>query len=157
VSRTFRVASDLPSGKGKNTLVLSGIELIVPLEMDLDEDPLQDDEVRLSRIDGHFTRELKASDPDVTREEGGERLFYRFRDVPPGVYSIQARVGEDRWASILEGILVTTKKATWNEQDLSDEPEAFTPRGADPPEHEATIAEPATESRFYEYAGDGSE
>ncbi len=152
----YDVATMLPSDKGRNTLVLGGIDLTVPLEMDLDDDPLQDDEVRLVRSDGHFERVLKASDADVTREEGGERLFYRFRDVPPGVYAVQSRISAEEWAPVIEGVLVTTRSAQWNGRELDAEPAAFTPTKVDPDVHEViTVTIP--EHGYYEYAGDDTE
>jgi len=152
----YHVATMLPSQKGKNTIVLAGIDLVVPLEMDLDEDPLQDDEVKLVRNDGHFERILQASDVDVTREKDGERLFYCFRDVPPGLYSVLVRISVHEWSAVVEGIVVTTKSARWNDQDLSASADPFKPRPHEPSPL-LDVPEPTVKSTFYEYAGDGTE
>lgn len=153
----YNVATMLPAQKGKNTLVLSGVDLVVPVEMDLDEDPLQDDEVRLVRSDGHFERVLTASDADATREEDGERLLYRFRDVPPGVYAVQARIHTHEWASIVEGIVVTTRAAKWNDEDLGGSPDAFVPTPGEAVAHEKIHVHEVQANPFYELAGDDTE
>ncbi len=104
-----------------NTLVLTGIDLVVPLEMDVDGDPLQDDEVRLSSEHGYWSRVLRVSDADVVPDPTTRLLLYRFRFVPPGVYRLATRVG-GRWSPLASGIVVTREGAFFGGQPLSDEP-----------------------------------
>lgn len=87
-----------------NTIVLRGADIIVPLSRDLDDDPLQDDEVRLQREDGHFERVVRSSDVDV-EPHGDTELLYHFRDVPPGLYRVSVRVA-GQWADVIVDLIV---------------------------------------------------
>lgn len=78
--------------RSHNTLVLPGVDLVVPLERDLDGDPLQNDEVHLVADDGSLDRRLTVDDPAV-RDDGDGLLRYEFRGVPFGVYHVSVRVG----------------------------------------------------------------
>src|SRR5688572_16188799 len=49
-----------------NTVVLDGAEVVLPLEMDIDGDPLQDDTVSLRSVHGLYEQTLTARSPDVT-------------------------------------------------------------------------------------------
>lgn len=89
-----------------NTIVLSGIDIVVPVELDMDGDPFQDDAVRLRAEHGHFDQVLVASDPDVEIDTDSRYLFYRFRHVPPGAYRASVRIGDD-WVPLLRGLVVT--------------------------------------------------
>src|SRR4051812_42281272 len=51
---THEVALFNPGEEDHDTIVLSGIDLVIPLELDIDGDPLQDDEVRLRSEDGYY-------------------------------------------------------------------------------------------------------
>jgi len=88
------IALGNPGEKDHNTIVLSGIDLVVPLELDLDSDPLHDDEIRLKSETGGFERILLSSDPNVTPDPDKHILLYRFRVVPPGIYRLSVKVGE---------------------------------------------------------------
>jgi len=88
-----------------NTIVLGGYTLVIPLELDLDDDPLQDDEVRLRSEDGCFERVVKASDPEAEPAPDERLLYYHFHDVPPGAYRIEVNVA-GRWSKVLDGIVV---------------------------------------------------
>ncbi len=90
--RGFDVALGNPGEQDHNTLVLTGVDLVVPLERDLDGDPLQNDEVHLCAVDRSFERVLTVDDPDV-RDEGDGALWYEFRGLPYGVYDLRVRVG----------------------------------------------------------------
>ncbi|HMA93971.1 MAG TPA: hypothetical protein VKP30_14870 [Polyangiaceae bacterium] len=102
---TFDVSVGNVGETDYNTVVLSGTELIVPLEMDLDDDPLQDDEVRLVSEDGEFERHIRASDPDAEPDEDNRLIHYRFRAVPAGLYRVQVNVA-GTWTDVVEGLLV---------------------------------------------------
>src|SRR5688572_6076522 len=88
-----------------NTIVLGGVDVIVPLEMDLDGDPNHDDEVRLRSRDGAVTRVLLVSDPDVECDHDAQIAHYRFRLVPYGLYDVATRVG-GVWIDLIHGLLV---------------------------------------------------
>lgn len=133
----FDVALGNPGESDYNTLVLSGVDITVPLEMDLDDDPLQDDEIRLRSVDGFFQKILKASDADVTPTPGSRLLMYRFRDVPPGAYRISVRVA-GTWSDVLTGLVVTRDGVFHGKKKLGTEPEQVklgpAPEEAPPPE-----------------------
>lgn len=88
-----------------NTIVLPHIDLVVPLEIDLDDDPDAEDEVRLRSDDGSYEVKLKAGDPDVNQDGKNSLLFYHFRNVPSGVYSVEVKILE-AWSIILSGLIV---------------------------------------------------
>jgi hypothetical protein len=93
-----------PGEHDRNTLVLTGVDLVLPLEMDLDGDPLHDDEVRLCSAAG-FERVLRVSDDDVERDFERRIASYRFRAVPPGVYDVATRIA-GAWIDVLRGLVV---------------------------------------------------
>src|SRR5690606_16553955 len=80
------VATFEPEDAGHNTLVLGGLDVVVPLELDVDADPLSDDVVSLRSVHGLFEQTLSAGDPDVTPDLEAGVASYRFRLVPPGLY-----------------------------------------------------------------------
>jgi hypothetical protein len=125
-----------------NTLVLSGIDIVVPVEMDADGDPLQDDEVRLRSEDGYYDAVLRSSDPDVEPDTEAGYLNYCFRLVPPGVYRVSVRVRE-QWALLVRGLVVKRDGVYVNGEQLDDQPPADRPAAA--PAEEAESDEPATE------------
>jgi hypothetical protein len=88
-----------------NTLVLGGIDLVVPLAMDLDRDPLHDDEVRLRATDGSAERILQVSDDDVECDLERSVASYRFRAVLPGVYDVATRIA-GAWIEVVRGLVV---------------------------------------------------
>lgn len=91
-AETFDVSLGNRGERSHNTLVLPGVDLVVPLERDLDGDPLQNDEVHLVADDGTLDLQLTVDDPAV-RDEGDGLLRYEFRAVPFGVYHVRVRVG----------------------------------------------------------------
>jgi hypothetical protein len=103
---TYDVAFGNKGEKDHNTIVLSGIDLVIPVELDMDGDPFQDDAVRLRAEHGHFDQVLAARDSDVEVDTENRYLFYRFRHVMPGAYRASVRVG-DHWVPLLRGIVVT--------------------------------------------------
>jgi hypothetical protein len=82
-----------------NTLV-AAVDLVFPLEADLDGDPEQDDEVRLKSVAGHYVASLHAHDDAVELHPETALLLYRFEDVPKGVYTLEVRIGS-RWSALL--------------------------------------------------------
>ena len=100
---------------------LLGVDVIVPLELDLDGDPLQDDEVRLRSRDGEYERVLWISDRNVTRDEPNRLAHYRFRRVPFGYYDVAARIG-GRWVTIFRKVLVMLSGVYGLDQQLTEDP-----------------------------------
>lgn len=107
---TYDVALGNKGEKDFNTIILSGIDIVIPVELDMDGDPFQDDAVRLRAEHGHFDQVLKASDPDVEVDTDSKYLFYHFHHVPPGVYRASVRIG-DQWVPLLRGLVVTKEGA----------------------------------------------
>lgn len=103
-----------------NTLVIDGIDLVIPLEMDLDDDPLQDDEIRLRSLDGFFEQIVRASDPDAEPKPDERLIYYHFRDVPPGPYRIEVNVG-GVWALVVDGLIVTRTGSMLHGNKLTNE------------------------------------
>jgi hypothetical protein len=124
-----------------NTLVLSGIDVVVPVEMDIDDDPLQDDEVRLRSEDGYYDAVLRSTDPDVEPDSEAGYLNYCFRLVPPGVYRVSVRVRE-HWSLLVRGLVVKRDGVYLNGEQLDDQPPADSPGAAPAPTDET---EPETE------------
>jgi hypothetical protein len=104
-----------------NTIVLSGIDVVVPVELDLDGDPLQDDLVRLRSEDGYFDAILASSDPDVEPDTDGGYLNYCFRLVPPGVYRVSVLIAE-QWVPLVRGLVVKRDGVFLNGEQLDDAP-----------------------------------
>lgn len=104
------VATSNPGDDTHNTLVLSGIELVIPLEADLDGDPNTPDCVRLTKEDGSFQSELTAGGPGVEQDGENPLFFYHFSGVSMGEYSIEVKVG-DNWHTILRGLRLSHKGA----------------------------------------------
>src|SRR4051794_22989931 len=102
---SFRVALGDVGGSAKNTLVLGRWDLVVPIERDLDDDPLVDDEVVLKDPDGAVVRRLLASDDDVADDPESGMLLYCFRDLPFGVYSVAVVVGAQEHPVIAQVIV----------------------------------------------------
>ncbi|MGH9901238.1 MAG: LysM peptidoglycan-binding domain-containing protein [Pyrinomonadaceae bacterium] len=89
-----------------------GWELIIPVEMDMDHDPEQDDELCIRSEDGSFERVLAASDAaHVRRDEELRRLFYNFGQVPELTYTVSVKIDE-QWCDILHGLKVTADGLT---------------------------------------------
>jgi hypothetical protein len=115
-----------PGGADFNTLVLTGVDVVVPLEADLDGDPLHDDEVRLLSESGDFDVQLCANEPDVKHLADKNLYAYTFRDVPPGVYRVLVKVGED-WATVMGGLVVHRAGVRLDGKEVeTEEPEALT-------------------------------
>lgn len=102
-----------PGDEGHNTLVLGGLDVVVPVEMDLDGDPLQDDAVSLRGAHGTYDEVLTVGDPDVRPDPDRHLAFYRFRHVPPGLYRVAVRIG-GAWVPIGTRLTVRKEGVFWN-------------------------------------------
>ncbi len=153
------VALGDPEDSDVNTIVFAGVDVLVPVALDLDDDPLQDDEVHLRSADGTVDRVLLASSPDATLASDGEHLLYRFRDVSPGLYEVHVRLAEGVLTRVLAELLVTRERAFVGDRALGAEhvPPAASPEPTAAPE--ASDPEPTTsvESPWHEFAGDDTE
>lgn len=116
--RTYRVATGPIGASAHNTIVVRGMSLTLPLELDLDDDPLQDDEVRLRSQDGFFEQHVRASDPEAEPLIEERLLLYHFRDVPPGVYNAEVNAG-GRWRTVVRGLLVERSGADGADPHIS--------------------------------------
>ena len=117
---SFRVSVGNPGEDDFNTIVIGGTDLVIPLEMDLDDDPMQDDEVRLRSLDGFFEQVVRASDPDAAPAPDERLIYYQFRDVPPGAYAIEVNVG-GRWSLVASGLIVTKTGSVLGASELNTE------------------------------------
>jgi hypothetical protein len=99
------VAVGTPGSPTPNTLVLGGASIVVPIEMNPEEDPLHDDEVRLWSVRGTYDRTLLASDAEVEPDHDSRLMHYRFDDVPFGVYRIAVCVAGE-WHDLMHGLVV---------------------------------------------------
>jgi hypothetical protein len=106
--------------KDHNTIALTGVDVVVPLEMDVDGDPLQDDEVHLRATHGYYEQVLSSSDEDVEADEDARLLYYRFRFVPPGAYTVSVQV-RGRLVTVLRGLVVTRAGAFVSGKKLAAE------------------------------------
>jgi hypothetical protein len=99
------VALGTPGEAHANTIVLGGATIVIPLEMDPDCDPLHDDEVRLWSAHGGYDRTLFASDPNVEPDIDARMMFYRFEDVPLGLYRVAVCVAGE-WHDLMHNLIV---------------------------------------------------
>jgi hypothetical protein len=117
---TYRVCVGNLGEDDFNTLVVDGIDVVIPLEMDLDDDPLQDDEIRLRSLDGFFEQIVRASDPDAEPVPDQRLIYYHFRDVLPGPYLIEVNVG-GVWVLVVDGLIVTRTGSMLHGNKLTNE------------------------------------
>ena len=101
-----RVATSHPSDQTYNTLVLDGINLIIPLEIDLDNDPDTPDMVRLKSDDGGYEAILTAGQEGVEQDGDNPLNYFHFHYVPLGVFSIAVKIA-DQWCTIVASLRVT--------------------------------------------------
>src|SRR5262245_28118198 len=102
-----------------NTIVLPGMELVIPLEEDLDRDPFQDDEIRLMDLGGAYERVVKSSDPEAVPKREERLIYYHFSEVPAGIYRLSVRIG-GQWVDLANGLVVTPKGAFLGKQKLGE-------------------------------------
>jgi hypothetical protein len=115
------VATFDPADREWNTIVLEGLDVVIPLQEDLDCDPLQDDEIRLQNLDGSFEKILNASDPDANPDHDKLVINYNFRKVPAGLYRISVRTGEV-WVDVSTELIVSPRGAFFLGKKLSQNP-----------------------------------
>jgi hypothetical protein len=99
------VALGNPGESHGNTIVLGGATVVVPLEMDADNDPLHDDEVRLWSPRGGYDRTIFADDPAVEPDPDARLIYYSFDDVPLGVYRVAVCVAGE-WHDLMHDLVV---------------------------------------------------
>lgn len=86
-------------------LILAGHDVIVPVELDAENDPLQDDWVSLRSVGGAYEAFLQPGMPDVEADVPNRRWYFRFRDVPFGAYRVELLVGE-AWTELIPDLVV---------------------------------------------------
>ena len=130
-----------------NTIVLPGVELVIPLEEDVDCDPFQDDEIRLSEIGGGAERIVKSSDAAAVPNHEERLIYYHFADVLPGLYRLSVRIG-GQWVELANDIVVTPRGAYAGRRRLGGAPSkvAFDTREA--PRLVPETSEPAGSARW---------
>ncbi len=138
----IHVAPGTTQDTTSNVLVLAGVDIELPLEADLDGDPLHDDEVRLEGADGSL-RTLTADDPDVRLAPDRRLHLYRFCDVPAGIYSLSAKLSDGTWAPIMTGLVVTKAGVRLGGDVLADRDAPAVPEDA--PRVEPAEPEPVPE------------
>lgn len=99
------VALGTPGETHANTIVLGGATIVIPLEMDPDCDPLHDDEVRLWAPHGGYDRTMLVSEPNVEPDSEARMMFYRFEDVPLGIYRVAVCVAGE-WHDLMHNLIV---------------------------------------------------
>jgi hypothetical protein len=140
-----------PADAACNTLVLSGVDLEIPLEMDLDNDPLHDDEVRLLSEDGGYDRVLCASEPDV-RPDFDKRLYiYCFRAVPYGIYRLLVRVSAEKWTTVMTDIIVGRKGVRIGDTLLADKDPDAVPEDPSVPQSAPPAEEASADGEFIDF------
>ena len=120
IDSTYDVMLGNPGDELFNVLVLAGIDVVMPLERDLDRDPLQDDEVSLQSLDGAYEQVLFSSDDDVAPDDDNRLLYYRFRLVPPGVYSVFVKTA-GKASEIVRGLIVRRDGVYLGTKKLTEE------------------------------------
>jgi hypothetical protein len=121
------------------------VDLVIPLEIDLDDDPSRDDQIRLRALDGTFQQTLVSSDPRVEQSAEHPLLLYGFKDVPIGAYTVEVRIGNE-WYEVLRELRVSRDSAT-----VHGEPFVSTEDGSQfgkPDVEPETIDDPDAEDGF---------
>jgi hypothetical protein len=147
-ARTLHVSPSFGDDATFNTVVLTGVDLELPLEADLDGDPLHDDEVALEGVDGS-RRILRVGDPDVRLDPARRLYLYRFRDVPCGIYTLLVQLSDGGWAPIASGLLVTKAGASLGGAALAGDEAPAIPE--EPPRDDPDVA---AEDLVDEHSGD---
>ncbi|WP_224366428.1 carboxypeptidase-like regulatory domain-containing protein [Hyalangium versicolor] len=148
-----------PGQQAHNILVLGGMDIVIPLERDLDGDPMQDDTIRLASLDGSYALVLKASDLDVEPDPDNRLLHYRFRGVPPGVYSVAVNIAGE-WSVVIPDLIVRRSGAFLGERKLPSQFEGgpmSAPASADegsPPADKELFGVPEDESPYIDQEQD---
>ncbi len=88
------------------------IELVIPLEADLDGDPEHPDCVRLTEQSGLYSAELTEGSPDVVPDGENPLNYYYFHQVPPGLYNVEVKV-KNHWSKVIIGLQVSLQGASF--------------------------------------------
>jgi hypothetical protein len=116
----FRVALGNRDETEQNTLVIADREVTLFLERDYDDDPLQDDRVRLLSFDGSVELILESDDPEhVEAVEDESLLCYRFLAVPFGLYRVMVEV-DGGWKEVINNLIVRRQGVFIGDVELSD-------------------------------------
>lgn len=130
-NRMHDVALFNPGETEHNTIVLGGVDVIIPLELDMDGDPFQDDAVCLRSQGGDWEAVRLSSDPEVSVARDKRHLYYPFHDVPSGIYHVDVRIAE-HWVQVLGNLMVSRGVAYLGDRPLSAELPAEKPAVDDP-------------------------
>jgi hypothetical protein len=134
--RRHSVALNRPDDTSHNTIVLAGLDLVVPVEIDLDDDAETEDEVRLESDDGWYEAHVRSSEDSVERDGDRPVLLYPFEEVPPGIYSVATKVG-DTWWTVIRGLRVTRAAVYYGDTKLHGDRDDWSKLGT-PEESEDT-------------------
>jgi hypothetical protein len=136
--RIASVARATADDSGYNTLVLAGVNVEFPLEIDLDDD-YAEERMRLRGLIGEYDVTLCATDSRVRRDPDHPVLYFTFELVPPGRYELRAAL-RDQWVTVASdlrilpsGVLLGGAAVSGN-SDLSKlgTPAPATPSDAEP-------------------------
>jgi len=86
------------------------VELVIPLEADLDGDPEKADRIRLRQEDGGYEAELTVGDPDVIKDGENPLYYHHFHLVTPGSYTVEVK-SYDHWRTVLCKLQVSVQGA----------------------------------------------
>lgn len=128
---THDVALFNPGETLHNTIVLGGVNVVIPLELDMDGDPFQDDAVCLRSHGGDWEHVCLSSDPEVTVDPDARHLYYPFHDVPSGLFNVDVRIA-DRWVIVIANLLVSRGIAYLGDTPLTDSIPDSVPATDDP-------------------------
>lgn len=103
-----RVATSNPEDKTYNTLVVGSLEVVIPMEADMDGDPDTPDSIRLRNEGGGYQSELTAGQPGVEQDGDNPLYFYHFQAVPVGIYAVEVKI-DGGWYPVLRGLRVSPK------------------------------------------------
>jgi hypothetical protein len=130
----FDVTLNNPGEDDFSTLCITGKDVVVPLERDVEADPFQDDEVRLVSEDGAYDVTLHIAHDAVEDLEDDRLRTYTFHDVPPGLYAVWVCVG-GLWTQTMRHLAVLKRSSYHAGRELTEgDPVAIAP--TQPAEHE---------------------
>ena len=146
---TLDIALGTAADDVHDVIVLSGLYVDVPMEADLDADPLHAAQLRLERADGSVWV-LGVGDPDVGLDLANGRYVYTFRSVTYGRYCISIKLPvDDVWAKFVTGIVVSKKGVFLNGKAMASSlPAAPAPKVEEDPERDGSEYE-------FEFESDG--
>ena len=144
-----------PDAASLNTIVLGGASVVVPVELVPEEDPIDDDEIRMWSTSGHYDRTLKIRDAEVEPDHDSRLMHYRFDDVPFGVYRI-AVCAAGEWHDLMHGLVVAPDGAYLGGKQLAADRPKLAVASPDLPSDDASeVAAPAPEREPLVYLSHG--